>query len=168
MDFEIIYSARKTVAITVKKDGGVCVRAPHGTGEEFLRQQVKTHTLWIEKARERIMKKESSIRELSEDDIERLRKEAREYLTEKTKWFSNIMGLNYGRISITKAKTRYGSCSSKGNISYSLYLMLKSEPFREYVVVHELAHIVHMNHSKKFYALIEKYMPDYRERKKMR
>ena len=77
------------------------------------------------------------------------------------------MGLKYGRITITSAKTRFGSCSSKGRISYSYRLMLYPEAARDYVVVHELAHLVEMNHSKRFYDVIEKFMPDYKERKRM-
>jgi len=77
------------------------------------------------------------------------------------------MSLKHGRITITSAKTRFGSCSSKGNISYSYRLMLYPEAAREYVVVHELAHLLEMNHSKRFYAIIEKYLPDYKERKKL-
>jgi len=77
------------------------------------------------------------------------------------------MNLKYGRITITSAKTRFGSCSSKGNISYSYKLMLYPEAAREYVVVHELAHLVEMNHSKRFYSLVERYLPDYKERRKL-
>ena len=77
------------------------------------------------------------------------------------------MGLKHGRITITSAKTRFGSCSSKGNISYSYLLMTYPEAAREYVVVHELAHLVHMNHSAAFYSLVEQYMPDYKARRKL-
>jgi predicted metal-dependent hydrolase len=77
------------------------------------------------------------------------------------------MGLKYGRITITSAKKRFGSCSTAGNISYSYRLMLYPEEAREYVVVHELAHLVQMNHSKEFYNIIAKVLPDYKYRKKM-
>ena len=77
------------------------------------------------------------------------------------------MGVEPTCIKINSAKKRYGSCSGKNSLNFSLYLMDKDERFIDYVVVHELAHIVHHNHSKEFYALIEKYMPDYKERKKL-
>ena len=77
------------------------------------------------------------------------------------------MGIKYGRITITSAKKRFGSCSSKGNISYSYLLYLYPEAAREYVIVHELAHRVYMNHSPDFYRFIERYMPDYKLRKKL-
>ena len=104
---------------------------------------------------------------LTDEKIAELKRSARTYLEAKTKYFANIMGLKYGRITITSAKTRFGSCSSKGNISYSYLLMTYPEAAREYVVVHELAHLVHMNHSAAFYALVERYMPDYKARRKL-
>ena len=78
--------------------------------------------------------------------------------------YAKIMGLKYSRITITGAKTRFGSCSSKGNISYSYRLMFYPESAIDYVVVHELAHLIEMNHSQRFYAVIEKVLPDYKER----
>ena len=109
----------------------------------------------------------SEMFDLTDEKIKALRAEAKEYLKAKTEYYSQIMGLKCGRITITSAKTRFGSCSSKGNISYSYRLMLYPEQAREYVVVHELAHLLEMNHSKKFYAIIEKVMPDYKERRRM-
>ena len=94
-------------------------------------------------------------------EIKALKKSARSYLKAKTEYYANIMGLKYGRITITSAKKRFGSCSSAGNISYSYRLMMYPEAAREYVVVHELAHLLEMNHSKKFWAEVEKVLPDY-------
>jgi predicted metal-dependent hydrolase len=77
------------------------------------------------------------------------------------------MGIKYGRITITSARTRFGSCSSEGNISYSYRLMLYPEEAIDYVVVHELAHRREMNHSPRFYAIVERILPDYKERRKL-
>lgn len=74
------------------------------------------------------------------------------------------MGTDYTGIKITSAKTRYGSCSAKNSLCFSLYLMQKPLYAVDYVIVHELAHTVHHNHGKDFYKLIEKYMPDYKDR----
>ena len=95
-----------------------------------------------------------------------IKKEAKLYFKTVTNEYSRIMNLSYGRITITSAKTRFGSCSSQGNISFSYRLMLYPIEAREYVVVHELAHLLEMNHSKRFYAIVERYMPDYKERRK--
>ena len=77
------------------------------------------------------------------------------------------MGIKYGRITIASAKTRFGSCSSKGNISYSYRLMMYPEEAIDYVVVHELAHRIEMNHSPRFYAIVERILPDYKKRRKL-
>ena len=101
------------------------------------------------------------------EEIAELRRRAKEYLPERTAYFAKIMGVEYTSVKITSAKTRYGSCSGKNGICYSLYLMQKPIEAVDYVVVHELAHTVHHNHSAQFYQLIEKYMPDYKERNRL-
>ena len=77
------------------------------------------------------------------------------------------MELKPAGIKITSAQKRFGSCSGKNSICYSWRLMLYPPEAIDYVVVHELAHIVHKNHSAKFYALVAKYLPDYKERENL-
>ena len=166
MKYNVIYSDRKTVNISVK-DGNVIIKAPRRIKKEELLRIIEKHKAWIDKAVIREREKREKYETLDENEIKALKKSAREYLTEKCEYFSNLMGLKYNRITITSAKTRFGSCTTQKNISFSYRLMLYPEPAREYVVVHELAHLIEMNHSKKFYAIIEKYLPDYQERKKL-
>lgn len=83
------------------------------------------------------------------------------YLKEKTRAWAAKLGVTYGRISIRDQKTRWGSCSTKGNINYNWRLVLLPEELADYVVVHELCHRVHMNHSKAFWQAVEKELPDY-------
>ena len=104
---------------------------------------------------------------MTDVEIKKFRESARIYLTARTEEYAKIMGLKFGRITITSAKTRFGSCSSKGNISYSYRLMLYPKAAIDYVVVHELAHLVEMNHSRRFYDIVEKVLPDYKERIKL-
>ena len=166
MDYDVLYSARRTVCITVK-DNRVVVKAPLFTKKSKLDELVLRHTRWIEKQLARQSTERKRDRELSPGQIEALRKSARACLTDKTKKYADIMGLKFGRITITSAKTRFGSCSSKGNISYSWRLMLYPEEAIDYVVVHELSHLVEMNHSKRFWAIVQGVLPDYKERKGM-
>lgn len=77
------------------------------------------------------------------------------------------MGVSPTGIKITSAKKRFGSCSGKNSLCFSFMLMQYPEEAVDYVVVHELAHIRHHNHSRDFYRFIEKYMPDYKEREKL-
>ena len=166
MDYVIEYTAKKSIRITVK-DGCITVKAPYGVKKEYVDELVNKHKLWIKRRlTEQAIRKENE-QMLTSDDVKRLKSEAREYLSKMTEHYSNIMNISYGRITITSAKTRLGSCSSSGNISYSYRLMMFPEPAREYVVVHELAHLFEMNHSSKFYSIIERILPDYKERKKL-
>ena len=165
-EYTLIYADRRTMSLSVK-GGALVVRAPRGTPGSVIDSFVKKHSLWINKHIESERKRMEKFNNLSDADISDLRRAAKKYLAEKTEYYSNILGLKDGRITITGAETRFGSCSSRGNISYSYRLMLYPEPAREYVVVHELAHIAEMNHSKKFYEIISRVLPDYKERIRM-
>ena len=167
MKYNLIYSdKRKTVSISVK-DGEVIVRAPRRTPKNIIEKYLNDHTDWIEKHLKKSVARKEKFDLLTDADIKKIKKQAKEYFTLKTEEYAKIMGLKYGRITITSAKTRFGSCSSKGNISYSYRLMLYPEAAREYVVVHELAHLLQMNHSPSFYEIVKSVLPDYKQRRQM-
>lgn len=164
MEYTVLYSKRKTISISVH--GGVLtVKAPIGTKTERIEELLKEHSRWIKGHLARALAEEKLYSLLDEAKIKRLRAEAREYFTVKTKHYAQIMGLEYNKVRISSARSRFASCSSKGNISYSYRLMLYPESCREYVIVHELAHLLEMNHSDKFWRIVEKYMPDYKKRR---
>ncbi len=166
MIYNVIYSDRKTIALSII-DGKLIVRAPRRTPRARIEEAVNSHKAWIEKHIEISEKRAERHPEPTAEEEKLLRKRAHEVLPAKTAYYAKIMGLKYGRITITGAKTRFGSCSSVGNISYSFRLMSYPDEAVDYVVVHELAHLLEMNHSKTFYAVIENVLPDYRERKKL-
>lgn len=166
MEYEIIYSSRRTLALTIK-DGKIIVRSPFGVDRNTIEKELYSHKDWIISHLQKQKTRSEKFDDLDEGRIKELKKQARAILTAKTEYYSKIMGLKYSRISITSAKTRFGSCNSKGNISYSWRLLFYPESAYDYVVVHELAHLVEMNHSTRFYAIIEKILPDYRERRKL-
>ena len=164
MEYKVIYSKRKTISISIENCEPV-IKAPVGTDEKTLRKIVEKHSKWISSHVEYQRKKLALFKDLTAEDINKLKKDAKIYFKEKTDYYAKIMDINYGRITITSAQKRFGSCSSKGDISFSYRLMLYPEAAREYVVVHELAHRKEMNHSKRFYDIISSVMPDYKERK---
>ena len=163
--YTLIYSVkRRTIGISVK-ELKVIVRAPIGTKSSMIKRVLDKHAEWIEKS---LMKQREALEKrpaLDGESIAELKAAAKEYFATQTERFAKTMGLKYGRITITSAEKRYGSCSSKGNICFSYRLMLCPCEFREYVIVHELCHLVYMNHSREFYKLVEKYMPDYKQRR---
>lgn len=166
MEYEVIYSDRRTLSLSVR-DGKLVVRAPRKISKSKIEEAIASRKKWIENNIKKQTIKAKNHPEPTPEEEARLRKEAREVLTAKTLKYADIMGIKYGRITITGAKTRFGSCSSKGNISYSYRLMTYPEEAIDYVVVHELSHILEMNHSPRFYAVIEKVLPDYKERRKL-
>ena len=99
----------------------------------------------------------------SEKEISSLILLAKKYIPERVRYWSNITGLVPSAVKITRAKTRYGSCSSSNSVCFSCYCMRLEQREIDYVIVHELAHIKEKNHGKKFYAIIEKYLPDYKQ-----
>lgn len=94
------------------------------------------------------------------------REQARLVCTKQAEYYSKTMGVTYGRIAIKNTRTRWGSCSSLGNLNFHWKLVLMPPAILDYVVVHELAHRKEMNHSSRFWAEVEKILPDYRERRK--
>lgn len=164
MEYSVEYSKRKNITISVK--GGVLVvKAPHKTSREAIEKVLMQHRRWIETHLERAKERARLESELDGERISELKRAAREYLTPLTAYYASIMGVRYGRISISSARTRFGSCSSRGNISYSYRLMLYPDDAIRYVVVHELAHIREMNHSARFYSIVASVFPDYERRR---
>lgn len=166
MEYEVIYSDRRTLALSVK-EGKLIVRAPRRTPDFKIKEAILAHSDWIQKHISEQAEKAKNHPEPTPEREAEMRRDARKILTAKTAYFAEKMGLKYGRISITGAKTRFGACSSKGNISYSFRLMSYPEEAIDYVVVHELSHLVEMNHSPRFYKVVESVLPDYKERRKL-
>ncbi len=166
-DYTLIRSERKSVSIQVDSDCNITVRAPLRLSQKEIDKILLEKKSWLEKTIISQREKRKVIKEYSEDDIKLLRKKAKEIIPQKVDYYANIMQVNPNSVKINSAKKRYGSCSGTNNLNFSLYLMDKDERFIDYVVVHELAHIKHHNHSKEFYGFIEQFMPDYKERMKL-
>ena len=131
---KVIYTDRKTVGLKII-NGDIVVRSPRGMSQANIERILEKHRSWIEKAIIRECAKREIISELSDQDIKDLKRQANSYFKEKCEYYASLMGLEYERITITSAKTRFGSCSSKKNISFSYRLMLYPPEARDYVVV---------------------------------
>lgn len=162
--YEIIYSSRKTLAIQITPDGSVKVRAPRrcpkSTIENFLSAKESWILRHIQKAKE---VSPIEMKPLSAQERNRYIKIARDIFSQKTAYYAAIMQVTYGRISIREQKTRWGSCSSEGNLNFNWRLIFAPEEVLNYIVVHELAHRREMNHSQAFYAVVKSVLPDYKK-----
>lgn len=164
MEYRIIRSSRRTVALEVKQDGSLIVRANHHTPLSSIETFVRQNAEWIEKAKARAARKAEAHPEPTEEEVKRLKQRAHDILPAKVAHYAPLVGVKPTAVHITSAKTRFGSCSGKNSISFSWRLMAYPEEAVDYVVVHELCHIKEHNHSIKFYAEIAKVLPDYQER----
>ena len=166
---EVVYSNRKSVAIQIKPDGTVVLRAPYGVPKRELNRILEEKSAWIEAHLQEIKEQEAEQKALpkfSKQEIKELANKALAYIPERVKYYAPIVGVNYTRITIRNQKTRWGSCSSKGGLNFNCLLMLTPPEVVDYVVVHELCHRKEMNHSKAFWDEVEKALPDYKSAKR--
>ncbi len=161
-NYKIIYAKRKTVSMKIENDGTLTIRAPKGMKQSEIEELIIRHSPSLERIRTRVAARERAISSADPAELEKILRDIALPMMEK---YSDLMGRAPGKVTFTNAKTRFGSCSGKGNICFSRYLALHHPAAIEYVVVHELAHLFEMNHSRRFYAIVEKHLPDWRRRK---
>ena len=161
---EIIRSKRRTIAIEVKKDLRIVVRVPLEMKDNDIQRFVMEKQRWIEKHLQ-IVKKRNEEKEtpFTVEEIHALADAALKDLLQRVAKYAPIVGVTVGRITIRNQRSRWGSCSAKGNLNFNCLLMLCPEEVRDYVVVHELCHRKELNHSPAFWSLVECVLPGYKE-----
>ncbi|MCR5100443.1 MAG: M48 family metallopeptidase [Butyrivibrio sp.] len=169
INIKVIRSNRRSIAIEITPNAEVILRSPQRLSDAQIRKFINDKYLWIEDHLE-IMRKRAANKAqkntLSASEIEKLADDAKFDLPPRVRKYASIIGVTYGRITIRNQKTRWGSCSGKGNLNFNCLLMLCPEEVRDYVVIHELCHRKHMDHSREFWSEVEKYCPDYKAREK--
>ena len=164
--YQWIRSRRKMIAIQIDREGQVIVRTPYGITKRQVEEFLDEKKDWILQTRQRVEKRKTEQIPISEEVRREGIERAKRIFPERTAYFAKRMGVDYGRITIREQKTRWGSCSSKGNLNFNWKLVLLAPELLDYVVVHELAHRREMNHSKNFWKIVEAELPDYRERRR--
>lgn len=167
----IIRSNRKTISIRINPDLTVTVRAPRRASNKYIETVLKEKEPWIQKHINEMRKRQAiqesqKVEPLSHEEIHSLADDALKLIPERVAYFSKLMNVTYGRITIRNQKTRWGSCSNKGNLNFNCLLMLAPPEVLDYVVVHELCHRKEMNHSKAFWMEVAKIIPDYKTHEK--
>lgn len=204
LDYEVIYSNRQRLQISVERDKSVIVRAPEGTSSEKIESAIEKKKLWIyektkhpqkyqEKKKEREYISGTSILYLGkeykldfvDEDFEGVKfdssffistnaalfaeqflqewfiEEARKIITPKVKSYAQKLGVNYNQILISNLKYRWGSCTPKDNLNYNWRLIKAPVSVIDYVIIHELAHLLEPNHTKRFWTIISVQLPHF-------
>lgn len=166
MKIQIIKSQRRTIGLEVHADEKVIVRAPLRMSSADIERFVDEHKDWINQKLD-IVRQKSEDRQgtgapdaghLTEQELE----DIKNAFEKRVLYYCDIMKVNVGRITIRNQKTRWGSCSAKGNVNFNYQLYYMPQELMDYVIVHELSHRRYMNHSAEFWAEVEKYCPGYR------
>lgn len=161
---EVRRSKRKSVAIKITADMQIVVFVPLYVSDNEIERMVISKSKWID---EHMLKVQSTIDERSKlekitfEQIKELADQAVEYIPKRVKYYAEKENFVYNKITIKNLVSRWGSCSTKGNLNFNCLLMLTPDYVIDYIVVHELCHLREMNHSEKFWAEVEKIMPDY-------
>lgn len=165
--YELIRSDRRTLAIQVRGDGQVIVRAPRRTSQAEIQRFVDAKAGWIARQLEKIRQRQARTGSvLSPEELQALADAATQDIPRRVQHYAPLVGVTWGRITIRAQRTRWGSCSGKGNLNFNCLLMLCPEEIRDYVVVHELCHRREMNHSARFWQEVAWVMPDYALRRR--
>lgn len=174
--YKLIRSRRRSIALMISTEATLVVRAPFFVSQSHIESLIERKKDWISKhlERKRGMKKEllflGEVNPMAFESREKMvvwyRKQAREILTQRMKHWSTLSGWQFKSMSINSARTRWGSCGPKNSINLSWRLVMAPMHVVDYVVVHELAHTVVKNHSRKFWDAVAGVLPDYKERRR--
>ncbi len=169
---KINYTIRKSkrarrMRLAVYCDGSVVVTTPSGLKESVVEKFVKEKSEWLFSKVDYFKKfKRRTITKYSHKDYLKYKEDSYNLILERVNYFNEIYQYNYNVINIKNQKTRWGSCSKKGNLNFNYKILFLPEKVRDYIVVHELCHLKEFNHSKKFWNLVAKSFPDYQQIKR--
>lgn len=162
-DYHLIRSSRKTVSLQLMPDGSLTVRAPMRMPESEIRKFVESKSGWIESHRAKLTARPAQPK-LSSEELHALADQSMKDIPARVAHYAPLVGVTCGRITIRNQRSRWGSCSSQGNLNFNCLLMLCPPEVIDYVVVHELCHRKEMNHSPRFWAEVARVLPDYKQR----
>lgn len=165
IEYTLIRSSRRTLGLEVTRDCRVIVRAPLRCAQREIDRFVDSHRDWItQKVALQQRRAAAAPAPITPQQESELRRRAAQIIPQRVAHYAPLMGVTPTGVKITSARTRFGSCSGKNSLCFSWRLMQYPAEAVDYVVVHELAHIRHHNHSAAFWAFVESVMPDYRRR----
>ncbi len=162
---ELHKSNRKSISLQIKQKGTLIIRAPKSTKQADIDRLIEKHRGWIEQNMNKVADRPEPLPKYTAQELETMMNQARNIIPPKVRYYANIIGVTYKTIYIKKQKTKWGSCSSLGNLNFNCLLTQVPEEVMDYVIVHELCHRKEMNHSKQFWNEVAKIMPNYLSKK---
>jgi len=165
--YTVVRSQRRTLALEIRADLTLLVRAPRRCPKGEIERLLRDKAAWINAHLEAQRRRNEARPEPDAAERQRLISLAKAELPQRVRRYAARMGLQPAGIRITGAAKRFGSCSSQNRLCFSWRLLQYPEAAVDYVVVHELAHLVYRNHGRDFYVLIASVLPDYRERQQL-
>ena len=163
-DLKVLRTNRKTLGIEITSRGEIIVREPKLVTDFDIEKFIKRYSVWIKNHTEKIRKENENLPQLmSEKEKKALYERAKEEIPKRVLYYAPLVGVTYGKISLRFQKTRWGSCSKNGNLSFNCLLMLAPIEVLDSVVVHELCHRKEMNHSSRFYDEVYRVFPNYKK-----
>ena len=165
MEIKLTRNRRKTLSVRITPTGDLDVRAPLGLPRREIDRFLEEKREWIQEHRQQVLTQNRQGQEhpLTKEHLETLKELAWEPIQESLQKYAPILGVTYGNVTLRCQKSRWGSCSSKGNLNFNCLLALAPRSVLEYVVVHELAHRKQMNHSAAFWQEVAQAKPDYKK-----
>lgn len=162
----IKYSKRKSISISVDDHGQVIVRAPKRSRKADINGFLVKYQNWITRKQHKAAEKKKKLQGMAFDASKTTyyKEQALLGFTQMADMYAAKLNIKYKKLRLSNAKKRWGSCSSKGTVSINWRLYFAPEDVQKYVVLHELMHLRHMNHSKKFWSAVASEMPDYKSK----
>ena len=172
MQKDISYTLKKSkrakrLRLAVYCDGSVVLTSPFGMQQSLIEKFLFDKRQWVlDKVHFFSTMDKKAIRTFSQSDYVENKKKALAFVKERVAFYNEIYLFSFRHIFIKNQKTRWGSCSHKNNLNFNYKILFLPETLQDYIIVHELCHLKELNHSKKFWALVKKTIPDYKERRK--
>lgn len=167
VDYLLATSRRaKRMRLAVYCDGSFVATRPRGLSASAVEEFILKNSDWIISKIEYFRSFGRGFLSRNKNDYLKHKNQAREFISEKVERYNQYYGFKFNQINIRSQKTRWGSCSSKGNLNFNYKILFLPEKIADYIVVHELCHLKEFNHSRKFWELVAKTFPEYKELRK--
>ena len=172
MEKKILYKIKKSkrakrMRLAVYCDGSVVITIPLGVQKSLIEKFIFDKKQWVwDKIRFFKSVDSKAIRTFSHNEYLENKDKAFALVNERVRFYNKVYGFSFNKIFVKNQKTRWGSCSCKQNLNFNYKIVFLPQKHQDYIIVHEMCHLKEFNHSRKFWTLVEKALPNYLDIKK--